>query len=211
MKLTLQVLTLFLLQPFWQQAALSEETYQSLMSKYAELSLIHEGDRQLEAPLKELLDTADRYSSSNPGNAEAWIATSRIRFGYANTQGPLSGFRLLKQAKDEMERAIQIDPIAQKGFPQGFLGYLYAGVPSWPISFGSDRKSLDYFEEAFRIDSASIEVNYFFAVIQVAAGNSELALHHLNRAAESLNILANKDFLHTMYERNIEALMAEID
>jgi len=49
--------------------------------------------------------------------------------------------RLLREVKENLEAAIELDATAQNGYPQAFLGYLYAGVPGWPLSFVNAKSS----------------------------------------------------------------------
>lgn len=155
---------------------------QSLVDRYAEISLTFDEDADLEEPFRQLLDKAAQHRDAWPDDASAWIASARVHFGYANTQGPIRGMRLMKQTRDELERAIAIDPLAGDGFPQAFLGYLYAGVPSWPISFGSKRKSDQYFEQARSINSESLEFKYLTAIVLASDGDIDGAIVTLSTA-----------------------------
>ena len=67
-----------------------------LLELYAETHLKFITDQQLEEPLLQLLVEAERIRDENPNDADAWIATGRIRFGYANTQGMIGFFSLSK-------------------------------------------------------------------------------------------------------------------
>jgi tetratricopeptide (TPR) repeat protein len=187
------------------------EVSRSLVERYAEISLAFDDDSELEAPLHHLMRMAEQNRDAHPDNARAWIALARIRFGYANTQGPFYGMRLMKGSRDEMEKAIAMDPLAEDGFPQAFLGYLYAGVPSWPISFGNKRTSEEYFDEARSINSDGLELSYFMAIVSASDGEIELAMSHLTSAREMLDKRPASSARTRMYERSILRLVEDLN
>jgi len=170
--------------------AQSKDDYEIFVNEYAEIHMQFTTDEMREAPLVELLNDVESYLEENVSSADAWIALARVKFGYANTQGPIAGMRLLREVKENLETAIELDATGQNGYPQAFLGYLYAGVPSWPLSFGNAKTSKLYLDQALEIDSESIENNYLKAVVLVADEDFEVARRHIDLAESKLDAMA---------------------
>ncbi|MDT8428322.1 MAG: hypothetical protein RQ757_06110 [Pseudomonadales bacterium] len=150
--------------------------------QYAEIQLLWSADADREGPLTQLLEQAEAYRDAHPGAAEAWVATARIRFGYADTQGIVRGVRLMKTSRDELEHALTLDPAVRNGFAQAFLGYLYVGMPPWPLGFRDREKGVQLLEDALRINPDGMEINYYFAEYYGAEKDYGKALEHVERA-----------------------------
>lgn len=150
--------------------------------RYAEIHLLWSADADREGPLAQLLEQTEANRDTHPNAAEAWVATARIRFGYANTQGIVRGLRLMKTSRDELEHALTLDPAVRNGFGQAFLGYLYVGMPPWPLGFRDRKKGDQLLEEALRINPDGMEINYYFAEYYGAEKEYGKALEHVERA-----------------------------
>lgn len=144
-----------------------------LLERYAEMHLSWDNDKELEQPLLQLLAEAERFRDANSTTAEAWIATARIRFGYANTLGITGFFSQSKTARNELEKAVSLDRTALNGYAQALLGLLYVGLPPWPLSFGSKKKGERFYEEALSISDSSAGNNYLYGLY--LAGNKQYA------------------------------------
>ncbi len=177
----------FMFSQLFGHAAVSQDDYEIFVNKYAEIHMQFTTDDMREAPLVELLNDVESYLEKNVSSADAWIALARVKFGYANTQGPIAGRRRLREVKENLETAIELDATGQNGYPQAFLGYLYAGVPSWPLSFGNAKTSRLYLDQALEIDSDSVENNYLKAVVLVADEDFETARRHIEIAESKLD------------------------
>ncbi|MEX2129993.1 MAG: TRAP transporter TatT component family protein [Pseudohongiellaceae bacterium] len=182
-----------------------------LIERYAEYHLTLTSDSELEQPLFLLLEEAQQYRDANPASAEAWAATARIRFGYANTQGMVTGLDLIKESRQELEQAITLDASAQEGAALAFLGYLYAGMPPWPLGFGSSKKAAELLEAALKISDSSMANNYYYAVYLFAkTKRHEEATQRLLRAKASAAALPAQPHMQALRLRGIDELLQRI-
>lgn len=140
---------------------------EQLLEDYSEMMIGVSGPKEVTLPLGDLLSAAERYRDANPHKAEAWMATGRIRC----TQGLIRARGILAQAKNDMEKAIELNSNTNEGITQALLGYLYLSAPGWPISFGNDERGRALQEEAMKINSISRENNYFYALGLLAEKN----------------------------------------
>ncbi|PCH63489.1 MAG: hypothetical protein COC19_00965 [SAR86 cluster bacterium] len=118
---------------------------------------------EIEKLIAPILEEAESYRDNNPENAEAWLVCAVIRSDYAPTQGLMKMLGILRTARDELEISIELDEKILGGFAQAFLGMLYYRMPSWPVSYGSNKKAEKSFSEALRIDGNSMANNVYYA------------------------------------------------
>ena len=85
-----------------------------------------------------------------------------IRSTYAGVKGGLGALSEVKKAKQEFERAIEIDPAAMNGSAYTSLGSLYYQVPGWPLGFGDDKKAREMLEKGLEINPRGIDSNFFY-------------------------------------------------
>lgn len=180
-----------------------------LVDRYAELRLKYSSDNDLAEPLRDLLSQAETYRDANPTDPEGWLASARIRFGYANTQGPVRGMQLISVSRDEIEKSVSLNPRADRGFGLAFLGYLYVVMPRWPISFGNKGKGWEYMEQALVVSSESVANKYFLTVMLIADRRFEEAEETLNSAMRVLEE-SEKNILEVFYTHNLEALEKQL-
>ena len=186
------------------------EDARNLIDRYADLRLKYSSDNDLAEPLRDLLFKAEAYRDANPTDPEGWLASARIRFGYANTQGPLRGIQLISESRDEILRSVSLDQTADRGFGLAFLGYLYVVMPRWPISFGNEGKGWEYIEQALVVDSESVANKYFLTVMLIADGRLEEAEKVLTSAKIVLAESEIKSSLKEFYAHNLEALAEQL-
>lgn len=188
LKLKSASICLLLIFSLWMNATQAQtyETVDSLLEGYAAIILAYESDEEREAPLRSVLTHAERLRSEDTENAAYWIACARIRFAYANTQGPFRGMRLISESREELEKAISLDPLMYEGYAKAYLGYLYAVMPSWPISFGDKDKGRKLLEEALIVNESNIPNNYFYATYLTVVEDYAAADRRLNVAEEAI-------------------------
>ncbi|HOJ50501.1 MAG TPA: hypothetical protein PKW55_06810 [Spirochaetota bacterium] len=94
-------------------------------------------------------------------------------------------------SKDILENIIREEPNFMNGIGYTILGKLYYEVPGWPISFGSNKKALEYLEIALKKDKNNPYNYLFMAEILLDEGYKSEAKKLLETA---LMIPNRKDF-----------------
>lgn len=82
-----------------------------------------------------------------------WLAAITGQIG--QQQGVLNSLFMLQPMRENLEKAIEIDPLYGEAYYG--LGRLYFQAPGWPISFGDKNKALMYMREAVRINPEDLE------------------------------------------------------
>ncbi len=181
-----------------------------LLDRYAELRLRHSNDNELAEPLRSLLSQVETYRDANPEDPLAWLASARVRFGYANTQGPVKGMQLISETRDEIEMSISLNPNADRAYGLAFLGYLYAAMPRWPISFGNDEKGWEYMNRALVIDSESVANQYFLTTLLIADKRFEEAEKVLVSAKLIAESSGNTTNMMDFWAQNLQILEGQL-
>jgi tetratricopeptide (TPR) repeat protein len=134
---------------------------QRIQSRWAEINYQLPA-RQREAAFAELSRQAGRAAASEPHAAELHVWHGIVLSTWAGARGGLGALDLVKQAKAELERAIELDPRALEGSAYTSLGSLYYQVPGWPIGFGDDAKAEVLLKKALALNPDGIDPNYFY-------------------------------------------------
>jgi len=192
-------------------AELIPRTAESLMREYELISLTGNSDSEIEGPLWGLLDVAESLRDNASEDAEFWIACARVRFGYANTQGPFKGTRLISEVRKELERAILLDSNELEGYALAFLGYLYASSPPWPLGFGDIEEAKKLLEQAISVNDKNVPNNYFYAVYLYKTENYINALERLAIADAVIDADSSNKPRTSFFAGNINELKSEIE
>lgn len=134
------------------------------------------------AEFERLSERTAQLRQSYPSRAEPLIWHAIVLSSYAGAKGGLGALGPVKQARKELEQAVQIDARALSGSAYTTLGSLYYKVPSWPIAFGSKKKANEYLQKALAIDPEGIDPNFFYGEFLLEAGKKEEAVFVLERA-----------------------------
>ncbi|WP_252107897.1 MULTISPECIES: hypothetical protein [unclassified Halomonas] len=132
-----------------------------LQNRWAEINYTLPPAEQ-EAAFSHLGDRAEQLVGRYPDAAELHIWAGIIRSTEAGARGGLSALGLVKEAKKELETALELDPLALDGSAYTSLGALYYQVPGWPIGFGDDEKAEWYLQRALAINPDGIDSLYFW-------------------------------------------------
>lgn len=132
----------------------------NVRDRWAEVAYETPGD-QRNKTFELLAKQAAAARSAHPDDAAALIWEGIVLSSWAGERGGLGALGLVKQARRNFERAIEIDPAALDGAAYTSLGALYYQVPGWPLGFGDDGKAGDLLREGLRIDPDGIDANYF--------------------------------------------------
>jgi tetratricopeptide (TPR) repeat protein len=132
-----------------------------LQERWAEVNYQLEGKTQLSA-FAQLVEEAEKLSANEPSSADVWIWSGIIKSTYAGAKGGLGALSLAKEAKADLERAMEIDADALDGSSYTSLGTLYHSVPGWPVGFGNDGKAEELLRKALTLNPKGIDTNYFY-------------------------------------------------
>lgn len=184
MNIPIRKLFLLCLLPSTQVFADLNSDVTHLQERWAEVNYQLENNLQEDA-FEQLAIEAAAVTSAYPDAAEAWIWSGIIKSTYAGAKGGLGALSLVKDAKADLEKAIELDPQALEGSAYTSLGTLYYSVPGWPIGFGDD----DYAEElllmALDLNPDGIDPNYFYGSFLAGERRYDEARQYLMKAQQA--------------------------
>jgi hypothetical protein len=138
--------------------------------------------KRQERDFKSLLNRINSSVSAEPGNPDLYVWRGIIKASYAGVKGGLGALSLVKEAKVDLEKAIDLDGGSFQAAARTSLGSLYFQVPSWPIGFGSDKKAEAYLLEGLAMAPDDIDSNYFYALFLLDQRRGDEARQYLERA-----------------------------
>jgi len=142
------------------------------------------GDQRVKA-FDALEKRAEGFTKQHPGRPEALIWEGIIESSYAGAKGGLGALGLAKEARGNLEKALEIDPRALDGSAYTSLGTLYYRVPGFPVGFGDDDKAAELLKKALEMNPNGIDPNYFYADFLFEQKQYADALKYLERAAKA--------------------------
>ncbi|EPY6886944.1 hypothetical protein ABLV87_23090 [Klebsiella sp. JB_Kp018] len=145
----------------------------------------------------------------NNASAPLLIWSAIIDSSWAGAKGGLGALSLVKQARSNLEKAIDIDPSALQGSAWTSLGALYYQVPGWPVSFGDKEKANAMLKKALVINPEGIDPNYFYGDYLLKEKKTDDARRYLTKA---LNAPARpgREIADSGRRRDIERDLASI-
>jgi tetratricopeptide (TPR) repeat protein len=141
-------------------------------------------DQAQESMFEKLLQDVEQLKQANRNDATALIWSGIVKSSYAGIKGGIGALSLVKEAKKDLERALEIDADALNGSAQMSLGTLYHKVPGWPIGFGDDKKAEQYLKKALEINPNNKGANYFYGEYLYDEGHYRQAKSVLTHALE---------------------------
>lgn len=129
-----------------------------------------------------------------PRQAEPLILKSAILLTMAEDATSFVALGLVKQAKDLLAQAIDINPEASEGSALVTMGVLYYKVPGWPVAFGDNDEAENYLLKALEINPDGVDSNYYYAEFLLEQGKTEEAVSFLNKAIEAKIDPSNTSF-----------------
>lgn len=168
-------------------AGMSEDVLQ--LQKSWEKLKYQTPEAQQEKGFEELLTQSKAISAQYPDKAEPLVWQGIIEATFAGVRNGISGqlaaLSLVKNAKKSLEAAINIDPNALHGSAHTSLGSLYYQVPSWPISFGDNKKARESLLKGLALNPDGIDANYFYGDYLYQTGDAAEAEKVLNKALQA--------------------------
>ncbi len=155
-----------------------------------------------------IASTADLERQA-PGRAEPIVWRGVLMTAKAGVVRGFAGFRLVSDARRELERAEAIAPNAETGLGLIQLGRLYYQVPGPPIAFGNRGKARAYLLRALAINPKGLAANLAYGDFLVEGGRFAEAEPVLQRA-----LGAEPDAAHPVADKGqraeAEALMRTV-
>ncbi|WP_220446225.1 hypothetical protein ACONUD_18745 [Microbulbifer harenosus] len=120
-------------------------------------------EKQRADKLAALAEQASVLTARYPDNAAVWTWSGIIRASHAGAKGGIGALPIVKAAKADLEKAIEIDGSVLDGAAYTSLGSLYYQVPGWPIGFGDDKKAETFLLKGLEYGAEDMDANYFYA------------------------------------------------
>jgi tetratricopeptide (TPR) repeat protein len=128
------------------------------------------------------------------GEAQPLILQACIILTRAKIENSLAALSSVNKAKALLEKAIAIDPQADRGSAMLTLGVLYYKVPSWPIAFGDNAMANKMLRKALKINPRGLDSNYFYAEFLIDQNHPDQAAAYLAKAINAPTYATNKLF-----------------
>lgn len=162
-----------------------QRSVEALQKEWAVIKYQVQDEDEQERRIAALSDQSKVVSEQYVAYAEPLIWQAIILSTQAGINGGLSALGFVKQAKDLLLKAEEIDVSALDGSVYTSLGSLYYQVPGWPIGFGSDKKARHYLQKAIQLSPNGIDSNYFYGDFLLDQGEYVKAIYVLNHALKA--------------------------
>ena len=179
-----------------------------LQQRWAEINYTLPPGEQA-AAFSRLGDQAEQLVERYPDAAELHIWVGIIRSTEAGASGGLGALGLVKQAKKELETALELNPLALDGSAYTSLGALYYQVPGWPLRFGDEQKAEWHLQRALAINPEGIDSLYFWGDYLHEQGRDAEARQALERALMAAPRLG-RELADSGRRDDIRQLMSEL-
>lgn len=186
-----------------------QQRLQELQSGWAQIKYGTRED-QREQAFAGLDASAQQALAESPESPELLIWRGIILASWAGAKGGLGALDLVKEARANLETALEKNPTALEGSAYTSLGSLYYQVPGWPIGFGNDERAEEMLKKALAINPDGIDPNYFYADFLAEEGRYDEARAALSRALAAPP-RPGREVADAGRRAEIDALLARID
>ncbi|WP_018982668.1 tetratricopeptide repeat protein [Salinimonas chungwhensis] len=155
-----------------------------IQHKWAKVNYGIDNAKQL-GQFESLIEQARELVAASPNNAAALTWLGIAQASAARAKGGLGALDFAENARENFEKAIEIEPSSLNGTALFSLAALYYKVPGWPVSFGDVDKAEKLFKDALAIHPKGIDPNYFYAEYLYEEGNYESAYRYLQQALQA--------------------------
>lgn len=182
---------------------------QSLSDNWAYVNFELEGDAQEEAFTKLILE-ANKLKVTDSERASVWTWSGIINSSFAGAKGGLGALSYAKQAKKDLEKAIELDPNALAGSAYTSLGVLFHKVPGWPIAFGDDDDAEILLKKGLDNNPKGKISNFFYGEFLFDEGKYHQAKQHL-LIAKQAPLRTNSLIADQHRQVEIENLLSKVE
>lgn len=162
-----------------------------------------------ESTLKSLAGEAEQLAEQHSDEADVLVWQGIILASYARERGGLGALGTAGDARDALEKAVDIDPQGLNGSAYVTLGALYDRAPGRPLGFGNSDTAERMFQRALEIRPDGIDVNYYYAAFLKEEGNEQAAREHAQRAVNG-TARDNRQVSDEALRRDAEALLNQL-
>lgn len=141
--------------------AAANATVATLQTQWAQVKYATPKEQQA-AAFEQLAAQARAAASANPEDAPVQIWAGIVLASDAGAKGGLGALSLVKEARRDLEHALELDPTALAGSAYTSLGSLFYQVPGWPLGFGDDKKAKAMLQKGLEYNPDGIDSNYFY-------------------------------------------------
>lgn len=160
-------------------------TLDHLQKRWGEIKYNNTSDKQKQRDMHTLASVADELIKEQPNLAEAYLWSGIVRSSEAELIGGLSALGLVKAAKKDFEKVIELDAAPEvTSLAHTYLGALYYNVPGWPLAFGDDEKAIEHLEIALDITPKSMNGHYFYGIYYEREGEMDKAIKYYREALD---------------------------
>ncbi|MBB3140470.1 hypothetical protein [Halomonas organivorans] len=180
-----------------------------LQSRWAEIRYDLPENQQEDA-YAALAERAEQAVAAHPDAAELHAWAGIVRSTQAGASGGLSALSLVKQAREELEASLSLDPLALDGAAYTSLGALYYQVPGWPVSFGDDEKAERYLKRGLGVSPDGLDSLYFWGDYLHEQGRDQEARQALRHALEAAP-RPGRERADAGRRQEVQALLEQLD
>ena len=145
----------------WALEAADQQRLSGIQHSWAHIQY-EVAEKQRAAAFEQLSSETQAFTAQRPALAEAWIWQGIVTSSWAGAQGGLGALGKAKDAKDDLEKSLTLDPKALQGSAYTSLAALYDRVPGWPIGFGDSDKAEQLLKQALQLNPDGIDSLYFW-------------------------------------------------
>lgn len=155
-----------------------------IQKQWAQIKYNMDEDQQAQA-YEQLVQRCAGLVNKYPYAAEPLIWQAIALSSYAGAVGGIKSITralpAVKQSRELLLDAEQINPNALDGSIYTSLGALYYQVPGWPLGFGDKKRARQYLEKALAISNNDLDAGYFY-------GDFLVQQHEYDHAREMLEM-----------------------
>jgi tetratricopeptide (TPR) repeat protein len=141
-------------------AAELDQELASLMRSYDAALYDSPSDEAKRPAFAALSRQADKLAQQHPMSGESRVVKGLVQ---AELSGVELNLTLAKQARETLEASLAITPNTYAADAYTMLGSLYSVLPSFPISFGDNKKARECFLKALAINPSGLSPNLNYA------------------------------------------------
>jgi len=138
--------------------------------------------KQRQAHLETFAEQIKQWLVAEPTSVAALVWHGTVLESLAREVGGFTGLRYAKQARAQLEQALELDAEGCNGMAQLRLGLLYERAPGWPVAFGSLKRAEEQFLAALAVRPEGVDTNFYYAAYLKFLGRNKAAMEHAKQA-----------------------------